>query len=201
MHAPSPAQPPRSPAIGRCRSRGGGLLGLGAGRDGVLYVPAGYTPAPAAAARGPPVPSRRSPTRRGFSSSRLIRAITRGTPSPEISGPISHSSIGPFRRPSPGAPWTRRASPRLGSPTALPTPSCSPAPTAIALGHGAGAESRRPLGVAVVGGLAFSQMITLYITPVVYTYLDALQKRLGRRKGLEAVQSPPAEQSPSPARA
>jgi HAE1 family hydrophobic/amphiphilic exporter-1 len=52
----------------------------------------------------------------------------------------------------------------------------------IALGHGAGAESRRPLGVAVVGGLLFSQIITLYITPVVYTYLDAWQHRLARRK-------------------
>lgn len=51
----------------------------------------------------------------------------------------------------------------------------------IALGHGAGAESRRPLGIAVVGGLAFSQLITLFITPVIYTYLDALQQRLGRR--------------------
>ena len=52
----------------------------------------------------------------------------------------------------------------------------------IALGHGAGAESRRPLGVAVVGGLLFSQIITLYITPVVYTYLDAWQKRMARKK-------------------
>jgi hydrophobic/amphiphilic exporter-1 (mainly G- bacteria), HAE1 family len=52
----------------------------------------------------------------------------------------------------------------------------------IALGHGAGAESRRPLGIAVVGGLLFSQLITLYITPVVYTYLDALQERLARRR-------------------
>ncbi|PYP17413.1 MAG: acriflavine resistance protein B [Gemmatimonadetes bacterium] len=51
----------------------------------------------------------------------------------------------------------------------------------IAIGWGAGGESRRPLGLAVVGGLAFSQLITLYITPVVYTYLDALQYRLGRR--------------------
>ncbi|HKK08115.1 MAG TPA: efflux RND transporter permease subunit, partial [Gemmatimonadota bacterium] len=49
----------------------------------------------------------------------------------------------------------------------------------IAIGFGAGAESRRPLGLAVVGGLVFSQLITLYVTPVVYTYLDALQKRLG----------------------
>ncbi len=58
----------------------------------------------------------------------------------------------------------------------------------IALGHGAGAEARRPLGVAVVGGLAFSQIITLYITPVIYTYLDALQKRLGRRKQAAVAQ-------------
>jgi HAE1 family hydrophobic/amphiphilic exporter-1 len=51
----------------------------------------------------------------------------------------------------------------------------------IAIGWGAGAESRRPLGLAVVGGLAFSQLVTLYVTPVFYTYLDALQRRLGRR--------------------
>ena len=51
----------------------------------------------------------------------------------------------------------------------------------IAIGWGAGGESRRPLGLAVVGGLAFSQLITLYVTPVVYTYLDALQHRFGRR--------------------
>jgi len=52
----------------------------------------------------------------------------------------------------------------------------------IAVGWGAGAESRRPLGLAVVGGLAFSQIVTLYVTPVFYTHLDALQARLGRRR-------------------
>ena len=45
----------------------------------------------------------------------------------------------------------------------------------IAIGVGASAASRRPLGIAVVGGLAFSQIVTLYVTPVFYTYLDDLQ--------------------------
>jgi multidrug efflux pump len=52
----------------------------------------------------------------------------------------------------------------------------------IAVGWGAGAATRRPLGVAVVGGLAFSQLVTLYVTPVFYTYLDEWQQRFSRRK-------------------
>jgi HAE1 family hydrophobic/amphiphilic exporter-1 len=50
----------------------------------------------------------------------------------------------------------------------------------IAIGIGASAASRRPLGIAVVGGLAFSQIVTLYVTPVFYTYLDDLQSWLDR---------------------
>ncbi|MGE5715371.1 MAG: efflux RND transporter permease subunit, partial [Acidobacteriota bacterium] len=62
----------------------------------------------------------------------------------------------------------------------------------IALGFGAGAESRRPLGLAVVGGLLFSQMITLYVTPVVYVYMDHFAEWLKRRRGEKTDTGPRA---------
>jgi len=52
----------------------------------------------------------------------------------------------------------------------------------LALGTGPGSELRQPLGYAMVGGLALSQLLTLYTTPVVYLYLDRLQTWLSRKK-------------------
>ncbi len=53
----------------------------------------------------------------------------------------------------------------------------------IALGYGAGAETRRPLGIAVVGGLVFSQFLTLYVTPVFYVTMNRFQKFVFRKRG------------------
>jgi len=52
----------------------------------------------------------------------------------------------------------------------------------IALGTGSGSESRRPLGIAIVGGLVFSQILTLYVTPVFYIYMETWRKKLGKVK-------------------
>jgi HAE1 family hydrophobic/amphiphilic exporter-1 len=65
----------------------------------------------------------------------------------------------------------------------------------IALGTGAGAELRQPLGIAVVGGLVLSQLLTLYITPVIYLYLDRVDRLLKRRlepQLAEVEEAPPA---------
>ena len=59
----------------------------------------------------------------------------------------------------------------------------------LALGTGTGSELRRPLGIAIIGGLMVSQMLTLYTTPVVYLYMDRFSTwRAGRRTGSAQVQ-------------
>jgi HAE1 family hydrophobic/amphiphilic exporter-1 len=52
----------------------------------------------------------------------------------------------------------------------------------IALGSGSGSEARRPLGIAIVGGLVFSQILTLYLTPVFYIYAETWRKKVGNPK-------------------
>ena len=67
----------------------------------------------------------------------------------------------------------------------------------IAVGAGNGAELRRPLGIAIVGGLLFSQMLTLYTTPVVYLYLDRFRSWVTGGKKLGPLEAPPAIAPPA----
>jgi len=63
----------------------------------------------------------------------------------------------------------------------------------IAVGYGAGGEARQPLGLVVVGGLVFSQLVTLYLTPVVYTYMAQLQARMKSRQTARVLTPAPAK--------
>jgi multidrug efflux pump len=68
----------------------------------------------------------------------------------------------------------------------------------LAFGSGIGSELRRPLGIAMVGGLLVSQVLTLYTTPVIYIFFDNLAQRLSRNKSKErnpGTAPQPAEQS------
>jgi multidrug efflux pump len=60
----------------------------------------------------------------------------------------------------------------------------------LAIGGGEGSELRRPLGIAIVGGLVFSQALTLYTTPVVYLYFDRLRLWLAQRRQAKPAAAP-----------
>jgi multidrug efflux pump len=62
----------------------------------------------------------------------------------------------------------------------------------LAFGRGTGSEMRRPLGIAIVGGLIVSQMLTLFTTPVVYLYLDKLRRWFDRGRSPKALPGEPA---------
>jgi Cu/Ag efflux pump CusA len=66
----------------------------------------------------------------------------------------------------------------------------------LAFGHGVGSELRRPLGITIIGGLIFSQMLTLYTTPVIYLFFDDLAAKISGLRKRQA--SPPAAPSDEP---
>jgi multidrug efflux pump len=68
----------------------------------------------------------------------------------------------------------------------------------LAVGHGNGAEMRQPLGIAIVGGLLLSQLLTLYTTPVVYLYVDHARLWFGRSMVRLGLSAPIKEPSPLP---
>src|SRR5262249_50040734 len=74
------------------------------------------------------------------------------------------------------------------SPFLMPTMAALVGTLPIALGYGAGGESRQPLGLAVVGGLLVSQLLTLYITPVYYVYIESARLWVEGRHHARALQ-------------
>ena len=69
----------------------------------------------------------------------------------------------------------------------------------LMIGFGEGSELRQPLGITIVGGLIFSQALTLYTTPVVYVYFDRLRAWAARRQAQRHAQALPGGKSASPA--
>jgi multidrug efflux pump len=68
----------------------------------------------------------------------------------------------------------------------------------LAFGSGTGAELRKPLGITMVGGLIFSQLLTLYTTPVIYLFFDRLAQRFGGRTTPHEEEEEPVGGAPQP---
>jgi len=68
----------------------------------------------------------------------------------------------------------------------------------LAFGHGVGSELRRPLGITIIGGLIFSQVLTLYTTPVIYLFFDGLAQRFAKWRGKSPSREPHEEPAPQP---